>query len=297
MDEPKLPVSSSTPPEFLPEALECYRGVLESLREAQIPYAVAGTFALHRHTGIWRSIRDLDVVLEPSFVPDALQCLQQAGFDTYIEDPVWLAKAARGKHFVDLISGLGNAALVVDATWIDRAAPYEIFGVPCRVLNPEEVIVSKSFVTRRERFDGADVAHLIRACGQRMDWDRLQRLLAPHWGILLWYLMFFSYVYPAHVDVIPPDVWSGLIRRFEEHIHRPNKDEPFRGSIVDPNMFAIDVAEWGEHDLYGEYCERHPFLSQALGSKDGSVDGTSGIRADSTLFASDSSRYKIGQRR
>jgi hypothetical protein len=28
---------------------------------------------------------------------------------------------------------------------------------------------------------------------------------------------------------------------------------PFRGSLIDENMFAIDVCEWGLHDLLSEY--------------------------------------------
>ena len=122
-DEPKLPVSSSTPPELLPEALECYRGVLESLQQAGIRFAIAGAFALHKHTGIWRATKDLDVVLEPKSVSVALMRLQQMGFKTHIEDPVWLAKAIRGEYFVDLITAVGNAVLVVDASWLERASP------------------------------------------------------------------------------------------------------------------------------------------------------------------------------
>jgi hypothetical protein len=267
-DDSILPVSSSTPLELLPEALECYRGVLESLGRAQIPYAIAGAFALHRHTGIWRSTKDLDVVLEAKFVPSALTHLQQIGFETHIEDPVWLAKATLGEYFVDLITALGNALLVVDASWIDRAAPDELFGIPCRILAAEEIIASKIFVSRRERFDGADVAHLIRSCGLRLDRDRLQHLLADHWEMLLWSLVFFSYVYPSYVDVVPPRVWNTLLHRFQDQMQNTKKGEPFRGSLIDPNMFAIDVREWGERDLYREYIERHPFLLRAIESED-----------------------------
>jgi hypothetical protein len=264
-DESILPVSS-TPPEFLPEALECYKGVLESLHQSEILYAIAGAFALHKHTGIWRTTKDLDVVLEAKYVPMALKRLGQIGFATHIEDPVWLAKAIRGEYFVDLITALGNAVLVVEDKWIERATPDEIFGVPCHVLAAEEMIASKVFVSRRERFDGADVAHLIRACGRGLDWDRVQHLLAPHWEMLLWSLTFFSYVYPSYVEVVPQKVWNEMTSRFAERVQHPKAGEPFRGTLIDPNMFVIDVAEWGERDLYREYCERHPCLLQAIES-------------------------------
>jgi hypothetical protein len=261
-DETALPVSSSTPPEFLPEALECYRGVLQCLNEAQIPFAIAGAFAFRRHTGIWRTTKDLDLFLEPKFVSPALARLQQMGFETQIEDSIWLAKAIRGEQFVDLITGLGNALLIVDATWIDRALPHEVFGVPCRVLAAEEAVASKVFISRRERFDGADVAHLIRACGHGLDWDRVQRLIEPHWEMLLWSLVFFAYVYPAHTGLVPPHVWDSLIQRFQRSVRYPNPAEPFRGTLIDPLMFAIDVVDWGERDLYTESRERHPLPLQ-----------------------------------
>jgi hypothetical protein len=257
-------VTSSHPPDFLPEALECYRGVLESLNEAGIAYSIAGAFALHRHTGIWRATKDLDVFLEAKSVPEALLRLRQMGFKTHIQDPIWLAKAWRGEYFVDLITALGNAVLIVDASWFERSSPYEVLGVTCPVLGAEEMIASKLFISRRERFDGADVAHLIRACGPTLDWDRLQHLLGEHWELLLWSLVLFASVYPSRVGQVPRQLWTSMIQRFESHLQHPNADEPFRGSLLDPNMFAIDVADWGERDLMREYVERHPALLQPI---------------------------------
>ena len=256
-DEKPLPVTSSTPPDFLPEAVECYTGVLRSLSESRIPHAIAGAFALHRHTGIWRATKDLDVFLEAKSIPEALWKLDELGFTTYIEDPVWLAKASRGEFFVDLITAVGNAVLFVDETWLARAERCELLGISCPVLEPEEIIASKLFVSRRERFDGADVAHLIRACGSRMDWERLQYLLADHWELLLWAVTFFAYVYPAHLNVVPQELWTGMLERLAQRVKAGEKDGVFRGTLIDPLMFRIDAAEWGERDLYREFRDRY----------------------------------------
>ncbi|HVG27133.1 MAG TPA: nucleotidyltransferase [Acidobacteriaceae bacterium] len=255
-----LPVTSSIEPAWPPGAQECYRDVLLALRDAGVPHAIGGAFAMHEHTGIWRATKDLDVMMQAALVPQALQTLSAAGFQTYVKDPVWLAKARRGEHFVDLITGLGNAGLSVDDLWIKRAVPAEILGVPCKILRPEEMIASKVFVSRRERFDGAEVAHLIRLCAGQLDWNRLLQLLDPHWELLLSALIFFAYVYPSRTALIPESVWEGLLQRFGEHIRHPHPDQPFRGSLIDPLMFAIDVDEWGERDLYREYCEQTPIL-------------------------------------
>ncbi len=253
-------MSTSDPPEFEPEALACYQRALHCLEQAGIPFAVAGAFALHQHTGIWRSTKDLDIFLEAAVAMEALQKLEERGFRTEIKDPVWLAKAYCGDYFVDLITAMGNAALLVDRSWIERSEPHEIFGIPCRVLGAEEMIASKIFVTRRERFDLADVAHLIRAVGERLDWKRLWSLMSGHEELLLWSLVFFAYVYPARVGLIPRRLWNGLLEGLQNHIEHPQSSAPFRGTLIDPNLFAIDVKEWGERDLYRENCERHPRL-------------------------------------
>jgi Uncharacterised nucleotidyltransferase len=255
-----LPVTSSTEPAWALEAQECYRDAVQALQEAGVRYAAGGAFAIHKHTGIWRATKDLDLLLVASDVPRALRQLEQRGFETYIEDPVWLAKARRGKYFVDLITGMGNASLIVDESWIDRSVEAEILGIACKVLAPEEMIAAKVFIGFRERFDGSDIMHLIRAVGRQLDWDRLLQLLGEHWLLLYWALVLFAYVYPARTDAVPKRIWSGLAQRLGEQVELPKKDAPFRGTLIDPKMFAIDVNEWGERDLLREYCDQHPSL-------------------------------------
>lgn len=214
---------------------------------------------MHTFTGIWRTTKDLDLLLTANVLPQALDQLKAKGYETYVKDPVWLAKAKRGDYFVDLITGIGNASLGVTPRWIERSVPENVLGLPCRVLGAEELIVSKIFVAYRERFDGADVVHLIRARGKTLDWTRLLELVGSHWELLYWSLVLFAYVYPAHTDDVPSHVWDDLTSRFVHRIRNPNRNAPFRGTLIDPRMFAIDVKEWGERNLYKEYCETHPW--------------------------------------
>lgn len=253
-----LPVTSSIEPSWAEDARDCYQGVLQALKEAAVPFAVSGGFAFHYHTGIWRATKDLDLVLTPDAVPAAFKVLQRRGFETWIEDPVWLAKARHSGYFVDLITGVGNATLCAEKSWIERAIPDEVLGIRCKVLRAEEMIASKLFVTRRERFDGADIAHLVKSCSQQLDWDRLFYLTHPHCDMLYWHLVLFAYIYPSHAGVVPADVWRKLTEDFRTRISHPNPDEPFRGSLIDPKMFAIDVDEWGQRDLLRELSENYP---------------------------------------
>src|SRR5215831_15614268 len=254
----ELPVTSFEEPAWAPEAYECYQGVLRGLLQANVPFAVSGGFAFHHHTGIWRTTKDLDLVLPPRAVPGAFGVLIDEGFETYVQDPVWLAKARRGDYFVDLITGVGNATLTVDDSWIDRATEDVVLDIRCKVLPVEEMIASKLFVTRRERFDGADIAHLLRACAGNIDWERLRGLTQPHWQMLYWSLVLFAYIYPTRTTTIPLSIWRDLTERFCLAVGAHGSAEIFRGTLIDPKMFAIDVNEWGERDPYRELCDNYP---------------------------------------
>ncbi len=251
-DDKPLPVSSSEPPKFAPEQEVLFREVLLLMNESGIPYVVSGAFALHEHTGIWRDTKDLDIFLAPDQVPNAMQLLRERGFVCDICDPVWLAKVRRGEYFVDLITGMSNAVIRVDQSWIDRATDTEVLSIPVKVLAPEELIASKIFVTRRERFDGADVAHIVYAAGSTMDWNRLLQLVGHHWGMLLWSLVLFHYIYPMS-NAVPRLVWEELLTKFRADVLDPDPNAAFRGSLIDENMFAIDVKEWGLQNVIEDY--------------------------------------------
>ena len=255
-DDKPLPVSSSTPPQFAPEQVRLFRAVLELMNRCGVPYVVSGAFALQQHTGICRDTKDLDLFLPPEYVAAALDCLRNDGFECEITDPVWLAKARREEFFVDLITGMSNGVIGVDLSWIERGSPATLFGVSTRVLAAEELIASKLFVTRRERFDGADIAHVIYGTRGRLDWERILQLCGRHWEVLLWSLVLYGYVYPAHTAHVPRDIWEGLLGRFRERIAHPDPTARFRGSLIDDKMFAIDVDEWGLDNLEEEYRAR-----------------------------------------
>jgi Uncharacterised nucleotidyltransferase len=247
-----LPISSSIPTEVPQEQAKLFRQVLSALENENVPYAVSGAFALRQHTGICRITKDLDIFMTARTVCDALPILRASGFECEVVDPVWLAKARKGEFFVDLITGMSNGVLMVEDSWIKRASPAVVQGVKTRVLAPEELVASKIFVARRERFDGADIAHVIYGTYPTFDWDREMELMELNWEMLLWSLLLFRYVYPAHTHFVPSAVWRDLLGRLQKEIAEPNPRARFRGSLVDNNMFAIDVEEWGLANLLEE---------------------------------------------
>ena len=64
----------------------------------------------------------------------------------------------------------------------------------------------------RERYDGADVAHLLRAHGDRLDWPRLLRRFGPHWRVLLSHLVLFGFIYPGERALVPAWVMDAAAR-------------------------------------------------------------------------------------
>ena len=117
------------------------------------------------------------------------------------------------------------------------------------MLAAEELIASKLFVIRRERFDGADIAHAIYGTRGKLDW---QRILA--WrgitGNSAMGACFVSICLSGTNSLCSSDVWNTLLERFAAAIANPDPQAKFRGSLVDDRMFAIDVNEWGLEDLF-----------------------------------------------
>jgi len=256
--ESEVPGTSSVSLRLAAKQERVFREVLTLFDSQKLPSAVAGAFALRQHTGICRVTKDLDVFLSSKDISIALGLLEKKGFRCEISDPVWLAKAHRQGYFVDLIAGMSNGVFTVDSSWIDRSLPATIVGIHTRVLAPEELIASKLFVTRRERFDGADIAHLIYTSRGNLQWARILELAGEHWELVLWNLVLFRYVYPAHSDYVPRSVWQDLLTRFTDHVRSPDPKARFRGSLIDHRMFAIDVEEWELDDILKESLSRSP---------------------------------------
>ena len=83
---------------------------------------------------------------------------------------------------MDVIFNSGNGVARVDDLWFDHAPRTNVLGVIVRLSPAEEMIWSKAFIQERERFDGADVLHLLREVGPvarlAAAADAVRRLLA-----------------------------------------------------------------------------------------------------------------------
>lgn len=235
-------------PEFKPGEAQVFAEALRVLDSAAVPVLIAGAFASHAYSGIWRNTKDLDLFLKPADVHTALRALSDAGFQTELRDPAWLAKAWKDPYLIDLIFGNGNRVVQVDDSWIETGRPIEICGVAAKLIAVEDLIVAKAFIAKRDRYDGADVAHLIRSCALEIDWQRVLDRLGNQRLLLLWHFVLFAYVYPGQAQLLPRDVVERLVDELRRGMDEPADSHAFRGTLLDDVAFAIDVADWGYRD-------------------------------------------------
>jgi hypothetical protein len=228
-----------------------YRRALQALAGAGIPFLVGGAWALERYTGIARDTKDLDVFVRPGDGERGLRACEQAGFETELTFPHWLGKAFCRGEMVDIIFSSGNGFARVDEEWFGHAPEHELLGLPVRLVPVEEMIWSKAFIMERERYDGADVAHLLLAHAARLDWPRLLRRFGPHWRVLLSHLVLFGFCYPGHRREVPENVMRRLLDRLAREAARPaGRDERrvCRGTLLSRAQYLPDVEQWGYRD-------------------------------------------------
>ena len=233
-----------------PDAEAVYRHVLEALREGGVEFLVGGAYAFTRYTGIERSTKDFDVFVRYTDRHRALEALADAGFDTEETFPHWLAKAFWGDDFVDIIYSSGNGVAPVDDGWFAHAPEADVLGLRVKISPPEEMLWSKAFVMERERYDGADVIHLLRAGAATLDWDRLLHRFGSHWRVLLSNLVLFGFVYPSERARIPRHVMDTLLARLAGELDTSDPDAAklCQGTVVSRQQYLIDVQEWGYTD-------------------------------------------------
>jgi hypothetical protein len=222
---------------------------IQVLQAAGLPFLVGGAYAFAHYTGVYRDTKDLDLFLRASDTERAMDVLRADGWRTERHPDGWLSKGYKGEYFVDLIFSSGNGVAVVDDGWFDPAPRACVFGQDVQLVPPEEMIWSKAFVLERERFDGADVNHILRAVGPRLDWDRLLRRFQRYWEVLLAHLLLFRFVYPSDRNSVPDRVMTELLSRTVDTLKEGNEeDRVCRGNLLSRVNYRLDIDAWGYAD-------------------------------------------------
>ena len=226
-----------------------YRHVLDTLHAHAVPFLIGGAYALHQYTGIARDTRDLDIFIRRQDYANAAAALCEAGYRTELLFPHWLGKIHSDGLYIDLIFSSGNGVAEVDDAWFEHAIEANVLGIQTKICPAEEIIWSKAFIMERERYDGADVVHLLHSCGNQLDWPRLFHRFEPHWRILLCHLILFGFVYPAQRDLVPTVVMDELLERLRRETHTaPPQHDICLGTLLSREHYLNDICEQGLQD-------------------------------------------------
>ena len=239
-------------PEHLdPATFAFYRACLRALNAAGLEYLVGGAYAFARYTGIERHTKDFDIFCRARDVDAILGVLDTLGTRTEKTFPHWLAKAYNPgtADFIDVIYSSGSGIAVVDDEWFTHSVTETVLGIPVRLCPAEEMIWSKGFIMERERYDGNDVAHLLRACAGKLDWDRVMRRFDEHWRVLLSHLVLFGFIYPAERRRVPVALLDELTRRLNAEARAtPPADNTCKGTLISRAQYLVDIGPWGYRD-------------------------------------------------
>ena len=245
-------VAPSLEDEVAPATAAFYRRALQLLVDAQVPFLVGGAFAHACFTGIRRSTKDLDLFIRRADWERVAALAQAEGWRPEMAYPHWLAKVydPAGEEFIDLIFNSGNGLTPVDERWFRGNARAEVLGVPVLLANIEDSLLSKAFIMERERYDGADIAHLLQSNAEKLDWKGLLERFGANWRVLLAHLTLFGFVYPGERHRVPGWVMEKLISRLGTETRlRPEEDPRIcAGTLLSREQYLFDIEQLGYVD-------------------------------------------------
>jgi hypothetical protein len=219
-----------------------YREAMEMLNRAGVPFLVGGSFAFIHQSGIDRSTKDLDLFVRPEDVHKLLEAAAGAGYQPDLVHSHWLAKIRSRDSFIDVIFNSGNGMARVDDEWFAHSRVREVLGMEVRIAPAEESLWSKAFVMERERFDGADVAHIILMHGDKLDWTRVLDRFGPMWRVLLAHLTLYGFIFPSARSKVPVWLMEELLNRIRAEIGSPDAEDPVcYGTLLSWSQYLGDV--------------------------------------------------------
>jgi hypothetical protein len=164
--------------EARPEQLtETMMRVAATLRDAGIPYLLAGSFAAWAR-GAPPHWSDLDFALLPEDAERAVAALVEARLEEEPTPEEWLRKVRDGDVVVDLIHDPAGVEMSEDV--IERGDDIEVGGMTFRVMSIVDLMTTKLFAFKEHYLDYEDTLEMARALREQIDWDELRRRCADH---------------------------------------------------------------------------------------------------------------------
>jgi hypothetical protein len=145
--------------------------VASVLKQAEIPFALGGSFAVYAHGG-HSSDHDVDFLIREQDKTRALDELAAVGFESEQPPEDWLVKVFDEGRMVDLIYRPVESP-VTDATLHDTVMrPVEAINMP--VLSATQLMVHKLLSYTQHYCDFATGLPVARSLREQIDWDRVR---------------------------------------------------------------------------------------------------------------------------
>jgi len=226
-----------------------YRRLLQMLRDDGFEFMVGGSYAFSQYTGIRRQTKDLDLFIRQGEWEHLAKLIGRTKWRCELSYPHWLGKIHHAEHFVDAIFNSGNGLSPVDDEWFVHAPEAQLLGHYVRLVPAEECVWTKAFIMERERFDGADVAHLLRACAAALNWRRLLKRFGPHWRVLLAHLVLVGFIYPDEPSLVPAWLMDELLARVHlESLRSGTEPRICAGTLLSREQYLPDLEQHGYID-------------------------------------------------
>ena len=146
--------------------------VASVLKQAGIPFALGGSFAVYAHGG-HSSDHDVDFLIREQDKERALEELAAVGFEVEQPPEDWLVKVYDDGRMVDLIYRPIESP-VTDETLADTVVrPVEAIAMP--VLSATQLMVHKLLSYTQHYCDFATGLPVARSLREQIDWERVRR--------------------------------------------------------------------------------------------------------------------------
>lgn len=154
---------------------ESLKRVAVTLKEAEIPFALGGSYACWARGGP-EPVHDVDFMLREEDVPRAVAVLAAAGLRPVDPPEDWLTKVFDGEVLVDLIHHpVGRA---VTTQMLERSSEMSVDSVRMPVMEATDWFEMTLLALEERYCDLARVLPMIRAMREQVDWDQVRRSTA-----------------------------------------------------------------------------------------------------------------------
>lgn len=236
------------------KAEDFYSRVIALLIKHKMPFMIGGTYAFSAYTGIERPTKDIDIKCTFDDYPTILKTFSDAGFKTEILEEQWIAKVRESTHdfFTDVIFAEKNGLSVIDKGWLKRSRPGKVLGLDVKLEPIEDMICSKAFIQKKERYDGADVVNLMYKYADTIDWKYLSEKIEPHWEILFAHMVNFIFVYPSEKKSLPRWLLEDYLKRAQKEFFAPTPNRKITRGLLLSSQFEPAVTLWGFHPVVND---------------------------------------------